>query len=530
MKNSYKFITQILIFWILLIQFGCSWIGIREPAAKKMADVVTADDVFSFPASSELIKKDFKEAFVAQLGFASPSGIKFEAELSSDLPEGIAFKLETEVTDQFYIYKILHSKNAFKDPAAAFELGSLLGQIAQSQNPLAHHLSIFEMIYNAKEGDPVAMDNFLKIRQLQNYYHNPTYIDAAPDMTERKSAIEALREKIKPQIKELKDERKVLEASRKALMDKLDKAPDAKQFRTLVAKGDREGVADLLKKYLPWEDMAPFEKRFWETHLEVLRKPVPLDQRVLIYRGLNDDFIHSAYEAGKEVSKEDALRDGKAFVMSSVLVKNQGSWNRRLRSLEAMNEKFIGTINNTSEFSQSARISTMFYKHAADPKGSPFLSLTPDINIAKAFGQKQTMAALVDPRMIHFNYVSGFKNEVEFLMPLVTFPEDMAGLWTQKYNSEVDIREFFAAQLKQKITDEFGKGKADEIIKRIKKNSADYFKTVFENGDPKITKVSGGTMADFYKKFSKAKGIKAPMTVKGDLDCKNLIKIFWTAP
>jgi hypothetical protein len=532
-KNSYNLITQILLGIFLLLHVSCSWLGVRDPAAKKQ-QAVSIDDVFSIPASQAIGKKDFKESFIASLGFNSAPGIKFETQLSKELPEGVAFKLELNVgEDNFYYYKILHSKNAFKDVNAAYELGAFINLMVPSNTIIGHNLSVFEMYYNALEGDPIALDNFLKVRAKDAYYNQTFSEEAVPqeEIANRKATVASLREELAPQIKELKAQRKSLEASRKAIMDKLDKAPDAKQFRTLVAKNDRDGVADLLKKYLPWEDMAPFEKRYWENQLDVLRKPVPLEQRVLIYRGLNDDFIHSGYDAGKELSKEDAIKEGKAFVMSSVLVKNQGSWNRRLRSLEAMNEKFIGTINDSSEFAQSARISTMFFKHSLDPKGSPFISLTPNVGIAENFGQKQLMSILVDPRLIQFNYVSGFHNEVEFLLPLVTFPDDLVGLWHSSYAEGKTDREYLEEHLKIRIEDEFGKGKADDIIKRIKKNSADFFSSVYNNGDPKITKVTGGTMAQFYKKFAPAKdAIKAPMTPEGNLDCKNLLKIFWAVP
>lgn len=530
MKNSYNILTKIFLVLALVVQTSCSWIGVRTPAAKKLSPTVSYEDVFSFEKSSIVAEKEFKKEFIQSLGYNYPNNLAFEVELSKDLPENVAFRLEMEVINDKYTYKILHSSKAFKDVTASYELGLFISKLIHG-TPLQNHLSNFEMFYNAKEGDPIALDNFLKIRGYNSTGFSAPYLNTIPDdIEERFKAADELRSQLAPQIKEFKEQRKILEAKRKALLDKLDKAPDAKQFRTLVAKGDRKGVADLLEKYLPFEEMTPFEKRFWETHLDVIRNPVPLDQRVLIYRGLQDDFIHSAYDAGKELDKEDAIKEGKAFVMSTVLVKNQGSWNRRLRSLEAMNGKFIATIANNNEFSQSARISTMFLKHSANPQGSPFLSFTPNFGVAQNFGSTKMMSALIDPRLMHFNYASSFANEIEFLLPLVTFPDELVGLWHQDYNSGVDKKAFLEERLKMRITDEFGKSKADEIIKRIKKNSADFFEPVYKNGEAKITKVSGGTMAAFYKKFAKAGDIKPAMTLKGDLTCKDLLKIFWTVP
>ncbi|MBC7539773.1 MAG: hypothetical protein H7281_13210 [Bacteriovorax sp.] len=529
MVYSRKIITKIILGAALILLTSCSWIGVREPSAVPKVALVSMDDVFSIESSAEIGKNDFKQYFTDSLGFQGSSDVEYQFVQSTELPDKTAFKLELDVIKDKYTYRFIYSKNAFKDHGAVFELGVLMQKI--KNNPvLIHHLSMFEMYYNAKEGDVIALDNFLKIRALkESGFVSPFEEDLTENFLKRVKVYEEMHAELSPQIKELKAQRKALDLSRKNILDKIDKAPEGKQFKALVAKGDRNGVADLLKKYLPFEDMAPFEKRFWETHLEIIRNPVPLDQRVLIYRGLNEDYIASAIEGGGELSRTDAIRDSKAFVMSSLLVKNQGSWNRRLRSLETMNEKFIATIKDSSEYSQSARISTMFFKHAGNPQGSPFISFTPNVGVAETFGQKQLMSALVDPRLIEFNYVSSFNNEVEFLMPLTTFPDDLVGLWTP--NAPLAEREFLEDRLKMRISEEFGKAKTEDIIKRIKKNSADFFSTVYGDGQPKITKVTGGTMADFYKKFGKIKGaFKPPMTAKGDLTCKDLLKIFWAVP
>lgn len=523
-----NYLTTIVLASFLLLQVSCSWIGIRSPATNPKVSNVSIDDAFTFVSSAQLSKKDQKQLFIDSLNFQGANTIQFEFVPASDLPAQTAFRMEMDVVKDKYTYRIFHSKSAFKDSGAMYELGSFIHKIKNTP-ALSHTFSMFEMYYNAKEGDPTAIENFLKIRENQQSMYSSLFEeDLSENFINRTKAFEDMRHELTPAIKEQKAKRKALDESRKTILDKLDKAPEGKQFRTMVANGDRKGVADLLKKYLPFEDMAPFERRFWETHIEIIQNPVPLDQRVLIYRGLNEDYIHSAVVGGEELSKADAISESKAFVMSSVLVKNQGSWNRRLRSLEAMNEKFIGTINESSEYAQSARISTMFLKHANDPKGSPFISLTPNIGIAQSFGSSQLMSALVDPRLIHFNYVSGFENEIEFLMPLTTFPDEMAGLWTS--GSALEVNEALEEKLKMRISDEFGKAKADEIIKRIKKNSADFFGSVYSSPQPKITKVVGGSMADFYKKFAKAGTIKPALTPKGDLTCKDLIKIFWGNP
>lgn len=528
MKTSWTIFSRTVLTVTLLLQFSCSWMGVRTPAAKKPVPVISADEVFSIEAGKTTGKNDLKQPVLTILGTNSQR-ISYVAQLSKDLPEGTAFKIEFDVIDDKYTIRILHTKNAFKDEAATLELGQFLQKLSHNLN-LEHELSVFEMYYNAREGDLIALDNFLKLKASGEAYSFPFIEYSEEEISRRTAAAKDLREELKAPIKDLKKERALLSAKRKAVMDKLDKAPNAKQFKALVAKNDRKGAADLLAKYLPFEEMAPYEKRYWETQLDIMRNPVPLDQRVLIYRGLSEDFLHIAWEGNKELDKDEALRESKAFVMSTVLVKNQGSWNRRLRSLEAMNEKFIATINDSSEFSQSARISTMFIKHSEEPKGSPFLSFTPNYSVAQSFGHSQSMTALIDPRALNFNFYSTYTNEAEFLLPLVTFPDEVVAIWNQDYHSDIDRASFFKERLKLRISDEFGANKADAIIKRIEKNSADYFENVMKINDYKKAKISGGTMAAFYKKFAKAGDFKPAMTPQGNLTCKDLLKIFWTVP
>lgn len=527
MKNSSAILIKIILSLAMLLQFSCSWIGVRDPAAKKEIQSITVDDVFSIKSGTQKGAVDFKEQFFQSLMYKGTK-VSYVAEVTNDLPDDVAFKVELDVIEDKYVFKILHSKNAFKDNDATFELSHFLSKFSTGGG-LQDPVSLFEMYYNAHEGDAIALDNFLKIRENANAYY-AGFLKQPEDYQQRLTPYSELRKELSSDIKEIKRQRKVLSEKRKALMDKLDKAPDTKQFKTLVAKGDRKGVADLLQKYLPFEEMAPFEKRFWETYLEVIRNPVPLDQRVLIYRGLADDFIHIAYDGAKEADKEEALKEGKTFVMSTVLVKNQGSWNRRLRSLESMNDKFIATINNSNEFSQSARISTMFLQHSSDPKGSPFLSFTPRFQTAQSFGSGKMMMGLIDPRLLQFNYVSRFPNEVEFLLPLATFPDEMAGFWHMDHHAAIDRNAHLEERLKILIENEYGKGKSENIIKRIKKNTQDFFSPVFKDGGAPIQGVKGGTMASFYKKFAKPKDFKPAFTSDGNIACKDLLKLFWAVP
>nr|BDT26990.1 hypothetical protein BHI3_04560 [Bacteriovorax sp. HI3] len=535
MKN----LISLFVLSILLIQAGCSSFTERSPA---QVDSEYFQNAFSFSATvkgktnhKETIEKVISENI--SLGAYNKNDVpRSEFVASKSLPKGEAFHLELDIdpkTSQL-VYRIYHAPGALQDDVASYALMDFFSKILDS-GKLDTRQAIFEMYYNARQGDPIAIDNFLKLRDSEQHYihgidnavfNSDEYQKASKDIKNQRS-------KIASEIKALKAQRAKDKAKRKSILDALDKAPEAKQFRTLIAKNDRAGAASILKKYLPWEEMAPFEKNFWETYLEVIEKPVPLEQRVLIYRGLDGDYIHRAVVKGKELTEKEAIIQNKAFIMSSGMVKNQGSWNRRLRSLESMNDKFIATTSDGSnEFAQVARISTIFKRHSENPKGSPFLSYTPNFDIADNFGGEKVSAYLLDPRLLNFNYASSFDNEIEYLVPLNTFPDELVGI------ADIDLLpedkkyarlEYLDNQLEKLIASEFGEAKKKEVLLKIKKNTYDFFKGEYDGMVAVPGKSPAASNLAFYKKFLTKGDPKPPISPKGEMNCKDLIELFWMA-
>src|SRR5690606_34984691 len=231
------------------------------------------------------------------------------------------------------------------------------------------------------------------------------------------------------------------EQARKSILSEIDRAGDTDQLKSLVAAGKREEVADLLEKYIPREQMAPFERNFWDQMLEVIRNPVPVKDRVLVFRGIDEDMVYGALgDAGKELTKDEAVASARGFMMSSMMTKNQGTWNRRLRSLQTMNDKFLGQHNSTksAEWTQQFINSTFYKQHSSNRQGSPFLSFTPKISVARQFGAKRTAAYLVDPRALLANTTTGYIGEFEFLTTLVTFPDELMDVYDQQLHGEMD--------------------------------------------------------------------------------------------
>lgn len=497
------------------------------------------DEVFTIAKSNqpsvagEDLKTKAKDHLQIRMGYTTAER-RVDFVSTSALSEDAPFKIELDIdrAKNLYVIRVFHHPKAFKDKLATYSMLNFTQSIIEGQN-LSQAQSYFEMFYNARGGDPVALKNFLAIKDNPSSYVNEEFaqLSTSQEFTERQKHNTQIAQEIDKEIKELKSWQKKQTEKRKAPLAALDKAAEDKQFRALVAKNDRKGAAKILRTYLPWETMAPFEKQFWETYLEVMANPVPLEERVYIYRGLEEDFIHSGYKNGVALAQKEAIMDQNAFVMSTLMVKNQGSWNRRLRSLEAMTSKEIATLGGETKYAQSARITTMFYNHASDPMGSPFLSFSPNYNVASNFGGERVSSYLIDPRLLHFNYASSIQSEIEYLLPLTTFPEDLVAICDSKLHgfgsySDPTRKDFLDKKLAEKIEAKYGKTKTSAIVTKIQKNSYEFFHEKFKV----MPQVSGPHPGVSNKKFYKSLGAEAfkpDLGPKGELQCRDIIHLFW---
>jgi hypothetical protein len=508
-----KLIIQFLYIILITILLSCSHQPERNPA---QIDNETFNFAFSFPAMKKGKEK------LPTINFMSLLKVEYVAKKS--LPNNAAYFVELAVDNKKsdLVFRVYHTKNSFYDKVATESVADFYSNIMTSHG--LSQFGFFEAYYNAANGDPNAIDLFLQLRD--DFASNK--VEDSDSYRLISSEIKLKREELSEDILALKAARVKSSAKRKIKLDELDKAPTEKQFRYLISKGDRKGVATLLKKYLPIEAMPPFERRFWETYISVIQNPVPLEQRILIYRGLSDDYIHRAFVKGRELSEKEAIADGRAFVMSSLMVKNQGSWNRRLRSLETMYKKYIAlNMADEQEYTDVSRISAMFGNHAGTPAGSPFLSFTPNIKIADEFAGERLSSYLIDPRLLNFNYSSAFGHESEYLIALTTFPDDLVGI-TQIPESElVKKQTYLDEKLEERIASVYGEDQKEKVINKIKKNSYNFFKNQYIDGQdiPGIKTKKANIL--FYKNFLGPKDIAPPMTSQGEMGCKELIKLFW---
>jgi len=188
----------------------------------------------------------------------------------------------------------------------------------------------------------------------------------------------------------------------------------------LIARNDRQGVRKLLEEYLPWPLMEPSEQKAWRQWLEAIEHP-DLANRELLFRGLDGDTILRNAE-------------GRPYLMSTVLTKNQGNYTRRLRSLTTMREK-IGTNNidfklvpQVTEYKGNVTLSTMMLNHMKEPISSPFLSASNN-HVAARFGASKRAALLIDKKRILLNSQGSLAaEEFERLIPLIIFPDEILHL------------------------------------------------------------------------------------------------------
>jgi hypothetical protein len=137
--------------------------------------------------------------------------------------------------------------------------------------------------------------------------------------------------------------------------------------------------------------------------------------------------------------------------------------------------------------------------------------------------------------MLNFNYASTFEGEIEYLVPLSTWPDELVGI------AEVEVKEgedkytkgadgsrklVLEKMLKDKLKKEYG-AKAPEVEKRIHENSYHFFKGDFKGMKDPPGPNQGPANKKFYAAFLKGDTPKMTLAPDGNLSCKDLIELFW---
>ena len=165
---------------------------------------------------------------------------------------------------------------------------------------------------------------------------------------------------------------------------------------------------------------------------------------VILYRGIGEG------EPLFVTADESGAKDGRAMV-STVLSKNQGNYTRRLRSLTTMRYRLGFRKSPTNPVTKtpmeiSPKVTSMMINHARDPVGSAFLSFTTKASTAFGFAGRETLAVRVDRRRVLPNIQSGLKHEMEMLVPLLIFPDEVIA-HTRAQSTRANIYAFEAEVL-----------------------------------------------------------------------------------
>ncbi|QDK43993.1 hypothetical protein DOM22_01855 [Bdellovibrio sp. ZAP7] len=222
-----------------------------------------------------------------------------------------------------------------------------------------------------------------------------------------------------------------------------------KSLSEMVKANDRAGVADAMEKIFPWAIMEPTEKTFWRDYVDAIRHP-NYEGAQILFRGMDED------------EKLQEVRDSKGKIIggglfSKRLTAGSGSHLYKLKGLQKTFETFGTNGVNTSgkpisPLIQPHTLSKMMSNHAGNPAGSPFISLSYDLQVAHQFGtgkviieddtipestDKKMMALRdtnasggivtlrIDKRRTLVNTISGFNGELEVLASMLIFPDEV---------------------------------------------------------------------------------------------------------
>lgn len=482
----------------LLIIFSCSTV-VRKPSSIDEGRLFVEKPFLQFHSILTDEQSDFDlEAYIKSVNtsyqqrqFGNAETRAVEVVLTEkELAEDVAFSIDAAVKENG-THQVIIIKNTLtqqESTIAKKQIKKFIDVINEGRH-YVNIYSFFEAMYNAKYGH---LESQKLLKKLQEVTFGNLKEQEVEKASEAREILTQDINDIDTRISALKKDVKLREASRKEVMAALDKASDDGQLRTLLQKNDREGVANLLEKYLPREQMTPIEHKFWDQILYKIRNPVALKDRVLVYRGTYGDRLYPAIEDGKELPYDQAVKEGKLVAMSTVITRNQGTWNRRLRSLQTIYDKKLtmNPNNAESEFTQSSRLTTWMKQHSIEAQGSPFLSYTSNFETGYRFGfnigkgdgadkegAKAMGAFLIDPEILVFNQMTSFKGEMEYLHTLVSFPDEMVAFFDESVlgkMSKEEVAKTIKEGFHEKITKAYGEELASDIIENIEKISREF--------------------------------------------------------
>lgn len=458
----------------------------------------------------------------------------FLKEATKELPADISYRIVPKIINEQYVLEVLYNKNNLSDSAAALELDTFIKHFAKFHYRSKFHF--FELYYNAFNGDATSMHIMAELKR--EAFVARAYVQDANAGKEKVVAFEM--DKVKRMVEKYSDLEKAQKTQRRLNRQKrlaqysLDQKNLAQTFKDLVAKNDRQKTADLLDKILPWEIMQPLEKKMFKDHIFYMKNPLPLEQKILLYRGIdkNTIFLDASNQKGANVF--DAIYSGQIFLLSHFLD------SKKLTQKEF--ENFHNTpflldfpSKKSNKFQRATPITTYFQSHATDSFNSLFISTTSELGIAANFGRDRLAMLAIDPRMAYANYASVLKSEKEFLIPFFIFPDEILSTIQYSYDllhlelsgkTHPEIQRRLLEAYYRKFSKSLTQLEADRLYFRLKNNTKKFDELYLSPKKSLMGPIFDATMRKFVK--SEIQLINTPLRPKTPQSCLEIMAIFNT--
>lgn len=385
----------------------------------------------------------------------------------TNLGINIGLKFQTHFTlnrNGQMVFQVQVPRDFKENSFAAHSLKEMIKALIESA---AYPEQAIERLGNLKNPDPLIIEDLLSLLIIHfEKLESLSETDAALLSSWKKQRLQN-----REDVRAHKTKTRVLKTRRKSLLTQLD-ADQERQLKYLVQKNKRPQVAKLINSYLAWEEMSSVEKKYWLTIIEAIKNPVPLNERLIVFRGLD--------KKNNRLHLGEWKNNIRPFIFSIMLDKNQGSYNRRLRSLETMYTKRPTATHTVPSldhrYSRSQRVSNLSKNHSQDPIASPLISFTSDIRVAKEFAQMGLLAVALDPRLLLPGSLNPF-GENEWLAPILTFPEDT--LFYLEKSHHLDEKNFWN-EVEHSLQPLYGAIETRKLISLWKKNLIPVFLSLFE--------------------------------------------------
>lgn len=368
-----------------------------------------------------------------------------EVEKNAILADGKLAEIVPEFKEgKGLVIKVRFTKEGFKNPVVVLEELMHLGQITSNYGYFKHPVFWAEMALNTQYGSKRSK-LFMAKAEIDAMDELFIYISANGTMDSkianyieaRKAHASNLVMSIAKEEKAEAKMRKGINARWSSLITKLE--AEKLKLDDYIAANNRKKVVEIVEAYMPWEEMEPTEIAAWTRWLEAIENPSTNKKDYMItFRGIADDLVRES-------------NDGGHFLMSKLLTKNQGNYNRRLRSFKTFFNKRLSQKAKNEIPVDVQSLAAIFKGHSHDPVGSPFLS-TSVLDIASSFsGHPSRIAAMkMDKRRNLVNLVSHY-GELEQMVPLIVFPDEIIKL--EETNDFAQFRKDVEAKLGRKLTD-----------------------------------------------------------------------------